>query len=279
MPPFVVFSGVEALLNDQRAAKFDDAEPVVALLASRGVPLVLCSGRTRAELEYVQQGIGIADPFICEHGAAVFVRNGYFPSQLLGGSRPVREYAALEFGRPYTDVVDAVHEAAMKARAQIVSFAEMSIVEVAAAWGVPPLRARLAKLRDYEEGFRVIDGNQAARTRLWRQLQVAHLACVSDGIFDFAGPPVDLASGVQWLSTLYRRAHGRTVTIGLGDRSHHVPLLRRVDVPIIVGSEPEVTRRLFADVPNATLAVHRRRSNLVDLIAAVLERQSWIAAS
>ena len=50
-------------------------------------------------------------------------------------------------------------------------------------------------------------------------------------------------------------------------------------MPIIVRAEPDVTRQLFAAVPNATLAVHRRHSNLADLIAAVLERQSWNAAS
>jgi len=275
-PSFVVFSGVRSLRLELDAAA-DNL--VVEFLAARKIPLVLCSGRTRAELEYVQNQIGMVHPFIAEHGAAVFVRNGCFPDQLLGGARTVGDYSVLEFGRPYCDVVDAVQRAAAKARATVVSFSQMSIDEVAPACGVTPLKARLAKLRDYEEAFRVANDDGPARQRVRRHLQWAQMSWVQEGAFDFAGSPVDLGVGSQWLTALYRRARGPTVTIGLADQFHHLPFLRRVDVPIIVPTNQLVARQLLAIVPRATLAMTSQASTIRNLLAAVLERHHWTAAS
>ena len=43
-----------------------------------GVPLVLCSSKTRAEIEAIQRRIGIADPYITENGGAIVAPPGYF---------------------------------------------------------------------------------------------------------------------------------------------------------------------------------------------------------
>jgi len=269
----VVFAGVGCLGLDPDAHRAGG--DALGLLSARGVPLVLCSGRTRAELEYLQHRIGMAHPFICEHGAAVFVRTERFPGQSFDAVRSSGPYAVLEFGRRYVDVVAGVRRAALKARASIVTFSEMSIAEVASACGVTLLRARLAKLREYGEAFRVLDdGDGVARRRLWRQLHSAQLACVADGAFDFAGPPIHLGIGAQWLMGLYRRTLGPIVTIGIGDRFHHGPLLRAVDVPIVVSRDAATVRQLIAAVPRA---IELADGDLATLLAAVLDRQSWFA--
>ncbi len=273
---FVVFSSVGSFGLDVDAG--NGALNAVEVLRSRNVPLVLCAGRTRAELEYLQQQIGVTDPFISEHGAAVFVPHGYFPDELLNGSRRRGEYAVLEFGRPYSHVVAAVHRAAARARASIVNFSGMSIADVATACNTSLLKARLAKLRDYEEAFLVLDDDREARARVWRQLQSAQLACIHEGRFDYAGRAVDLGVGAQWLIALYRRAFGPVLTIGVGDQPHHAPLLRRVDIPIVVPRD-DFSQDLVSAVPRAAVAIDASRAGLSDLLATILGRHSWIPAS
>ena len=39
---------------------------------------MICSSKTRAEIEYYQEKIGIADPFISENGGAIYIPQGYF---------------------------------------------------------------------------------------------------------------------------------------------------------------------------------------------------------
>lgn len=276
----VVFSGVESLLIDRLATTFEHAATVVDLLERRGVPLVLCSGRTRAELEYVQQRLGIVHPFICEHGAAACAPLDYFGTDDLLAGRTVAGCRALEFGRPYRDVVEALHRLAARVRVGIVSFSEMSVHEVAEDAGVPLLQAQLAKLRDYEEPFRLLSHDVAGRGRLRRALQTVNIGCVSDGRYDYAGAPVDVGIGVQWLTALYRRAHGAVVTVGIGDKLHHRSLLCRVDVPVIIDRGDAVTRELSSAVRRATLCnIDGDSGALADLIAALLENPAPLGAA
>lgn len=275
-PQRIIFAGVRCLGWDS-AARLGPCSGVAQFIAARHVPLVFCTGRTRAEVEHIQHHLGIADPFICEHGAAVFVRNDYF-GESLQGVRRVGEYLVLEFGRPYTEVAAAVQRAAARVRARIVGFSEMSIADVAVACDVPLLSARLAQLREYEEAFRVVDDDATKRRLLRQQLQAAQLSCVSEGAFDFAGPSVDLGVGAQWLIALYRR-QGPIITVGIGDQLHHAPLLRRVDMPIIVPRDEVTTRQLNAAVPRARIVDPTDGRRLVDMLAPVLGPPSWSAAS
>lgn len=267
---FVVFSGVSPLSDERRVIDRDSA--VLRLLADRRIPLVLCSGRTRAELEFVQQTAGLADPFVVEHGGAAFAPDGYFPDRLMDGTRRLVRCAVMEFGRPYAQVVELLRRASARARVEVVGFSEMSVDEVAAECGLTPLQARLAKLRDYEEAFRILDPTDGARARLWRALQSAQLGCLTEGRLDFVGAPVDLAVGVQWLASLYRRAAGPLVTIGVGDQPHHVPMLRRVDVPILASRDPATVARLSAALPRGRTAGLERGAALADVIGSLLEQ-------
>lgn len=74
----VVFSNVDGVLRAPHTQAFTTAAAVLKQLSFDDTALVLCSGKTRAELECVQQRLVITQPFICENGGAVIIPNGYF---------------------------------------------------------------------------------------------------------------------------------------------------------------------------------------------------------
>src|SRR6185503_17372638 len=86
--PIVVFSD-----PDQRAV--GEAARALAALGRAAVSLVLCSSKTRAEVETIQQALGIHHPFVCESGAATFVPAGYFPFDV-PQARDLAGYQAVE---------------------------------------------------------------------------------------------------------------------------------------------------------------------------------------
>jgi predicted mannosyl-3-phosphoglycerate phosphatase (HAD superfamily) len=100
--PVVVFTDVDGILYDPHARSFDHVGTLLDRLEQREAPLVLCSQKSHVELERVRYLLGIDDPFIAEHGAAVFVPDGYFGEGLpaaheVGGYRvvePVRSKVA-----------------------------------------------------------------------------------------------------------------------------------------------------------------------------------------
>ena len=214
----VVFADIDGVLGDQHGgAFFADAAATLKPLRRDDVPLVLCSRRTRAEIEAIQQRIGIRHPFVCEGGGAVFIPGDYFGFNV-SGVRDLAGYHAVEYGRPYAEVVEILHRTADRLGIDIIGFSDMSVEEVARDCHVPLLEARLAKLLEYGERFRVLDSNESTRSRLVRGLNATRLRCVTGRRYDYVGAPVDTSTGVTLLCRLYQYADEGVFTVGIGGR-------------------------------------------------------------
>lgn len=238
-PSVVVYSDVDRVLVDPHKPPFARAAAALKELAPDEMALVLCSGKTRAEIEYVQEKLGINHPFICENGGAVLIPDGYFRFDVTS-SRSVPGYQAVEFGRAYSDVIEILHRTADDLRIQVVGFSDMSIEEVARECRLPMLHARLAKLREYEEPFRLLSPSSAAWSRLCKVLQGASLRCTRGEDFHRVGAPVERSVGVNLLNSLYRRAGGAVTTVGVTRTMHEDNLVPLVDYPIMVADEDTV---------------------------------------
>jgi mannosyl-3-phosphoglycerate phosphatase family protein len=234
--PVVVFSDVDGVLCDPHTPAFADAARALSSLAPSSASLVLCSKKTRAEVESIQQALGIHHPFVCESGGAAFVPTGYFGFDL-PHAREVAGYQAVEFGRGQREILPALRRAARRAGVDMVAFSDLSVDEVARHCQLSLLQARLAKLLEYGERFRVCDRRANARRRLFDALQALRLRCVAGEHYDYVGAPVENSVGVALLRTLYQRAHGAVVTVGLADAQADDNVLHLVDRRVIVGDE------------------------------------------
>jgi mannosyl-3-phosphoglycerate phosphatase family protein len=213
----LVFSDADRVLTHAAAASLAEAAGVLRQLDEDDVPLVLCSSKTRAEIEYIQQGLGLRQPFVSEAGGAVFIPAGYFPFDV-PGARRIAGYDAVEFGRPSLDVIAALRRIAARERVSAVGFSDMSVEEVARACGLPLLQARLAKLREYSECFRIAEPDDLARRRLLKALEAARLRCVTGEPFDQVAAGADSVLAVAMLRAFYMRARGDLITVGADAR-------------------------------------------------------------
>jgi mannosyl-3-phosphoglycerate phosphatase len=229
----IVFTDLDGTLLDHRDYSFGAASDALARIEQAGVPLVLCSSKTRVEIERLRKLLANVHPFIVENGAAVFIPPGYFPFVVPGAVK--REgYLVLEFGRPYEEVVDLLHRTAADLGLTIVGFSDMSAQEIADACGLSLVDAQLARLREYDEPFRLVAGGSRSRDRLSRALRRAGLQCVRGGRFDHATGCADKGTSVAALREVYRRVDANVLTVGLGDSMNDLPLLREVEIPVIV---------------------------------------------
>lgn len=258
-PSVVVFSRLDpAVLDDSTRAR-ETLREGLGRLAARGIPVVVGSRATRAEVELLREELGLTDPFIAENGAAVFVPRGYFPFPLpASGMRS--GYHTFERSIAHDAVVRALRRAASQARVSVVGFSDMSISEVARETGLTLLQARLAKLREYDEPFRVLDQEAAARARLLKTLRGAGLHVWSEGRFDHAVGSADMGACVGLLRGLYARRRP-LVTVGVGTADADLDLLKRVDVPVLV---PAGTRRGPVAVTRAVPGARMARSSSPD---------------
>lgn len=226
----VVFADVEPLI-DEGAPAWSAAGDTLRAIAAKGLPLVFCSSRTRAEIEYVQAVLGAWQPFVCENGAAVVVPRGVFAAAV-PGARRVDGCEVVSFGPPYGEVVTALTAAAGALGIGLRAFHQMSVAEIAQATGLSAAAAARARRRAHAEPFRFESDDPRDRERLADALEARGLRLASGARFDCAGPAVDEGRGIALVRELFERELGRVLTVGIGDPLRDEALLDQVDVPI-----------------------------------------------
>lgn len=269
----LIVSDLDGTLLDAATYSMEPALPAIERLRKSGVPLVLCSSKTRAEIEAVMARLGMDQPFICENGGAVYLPQGFVPdAEAVGKYATVGNRVRIELGRPYREIVAILREVADARGVRVVGFADMSIADIERDCGLPPLDAQLAKLREYDEPFRLPDADAAAAGRLLRALHQRGLRTVAGGRYYHATGGTDKGVAVGVVRTLFGRQGGRIVTVGLGDAMNDVPLLEAVDVPIIVRSETDgTTARLRRAVPSASVTDQPGPAGWAVAVAHVLD--------
>jgi mannosyl-3-phosphoglycerate phosphatase family protein len=250
----VIITDLDGTLLDERTYTPGPAAAVIARILAAGVTLVCCSSKTRAEIEALQPTLGLSGPFICENGGALWVPE-HWPARRPAPDAGRSRWQRIELGRPYGEVVAIVRKAAASAGVGVQGFADMSVLEVAGFCGLTPLQAQLAKIREYDEPFRVLDADDPARLRFMRQLRRDGLTVTEGGRFFHASGDTDKGRAVRALRSLFPDPQ-ETVFAGLGDALNDERLLHEVDIPIIVRREdPAQTRRLAHAVPGASITI------------------------
>lgn len=228
----LVFSDLDGTLLDHRTYSFEPARPALRLLREKGVPLIICSSKTRAEIELIRADLVNSDPFICENGGAVFIPEGYF-AQELPSARKTSGYLVIEFGTPYLRLRQVISELQERMSGQIRAFGDMTVEEVSKRTGLSPREAALAKRREYDEPFVLTDLSYLETVR--DATEVAGLKIVEGGRFFHLTGENDKGKAVRLLRTIYAKETGRSQkTIGLGDSPNDLPLLENVDFPVLV---------------------------------------------
>lgn len=244
-PPLVLFSDLDGTLLDHETYSFDAARPALDRLRRDGVPLVLCSSKTRSEIERLRMAMSNDHPFVSENGGAVFIPHGYFPFEL-DGAEGRGTYLVVPIGARYPELVRALAAASEKSGVPVRGFAQMSDEDVAAATGLPLEQARLARQREFDEPFEILAPSRSGE--LLAAIEREGQRWTAGGRFHHILGASDKAVAVRLLTALYRRHLGAVRTVGLGDAPNDAGFLAEVEVPILIDS-PRVAA-LRSRIPN-----------------------------
>jgi mannosyl-3-phosphoglycerate phosphatase len=240
---------------------------MLEMLARERITLIFCSQRTRAQVESTRQAFGIFHPFVTESGGAVFLPERYFGSRV-ENTRSVGGYEAIEFATHYDVIVEALRRAADRLGIGVLGFSDMSVEQVARECGLSLLEARLAKLREYGEPFRLLSANPVAERRLFRLLESTGVNCRRGGDFHMATAATGPQAAIALLATLYRVAFGSVLTAAAGEGIGRSDLLPFVDAPfdpIVLNQEDPSAgliwlERIVHESDNARAAQHAARA-------------------
>ncbi len=228
---YLVFSDLDGTLLEHFSYSFVPALPGLALLKEKGIPLILCSSKTRSEMMEVRQRLGVEHPFVTENGGGVFIPRGYPLPEQAGES--MREgYRVIVLGLGRDDILKAFRELGRKYT--IRGFSEMDSSEVVERTGLPPTQAAMAMDRDFSEPFLFLD-EQKKLVHLEHDACDRGLAVTRGGRFyHLMGSGSDKGRAVKTLIGLYTRQMGSVTTVAIGDSRNDLPMLLSVDLPFLV---------------------------------------------
>jgi mannosyl-3-phosphoglycerate phosphatase len=244
----VVVSDLDGCLLDEESYSYEAARPALDALRRAGVPLVLCSSKTRAEMEPLHRELGLSHPYVVENGGALVVPRG---APGLRPSEAGRGGFVTAFGTARPALVSALTKIAAETGVRLRGFASLSAEDVAGLTGLALEQARLAREREYDEPF-LLDGGEAGLAAVREAAERCGLTVTRGGrFFHLLGAGSDKGRAARRVLELYA---GHPVSAALGDSANDLPLLRVVDRPILV---PRPSGELDADLRRALPAAAR----------------------
>ena len=248
---YIIFSDLDGTLLDHDTYAYTETLEALRLIKDQKIPLILCSSKTRLEIEWYRKRLGLQDPFISENGAAIFIGKEMVAVHdvpfVTHGS-----YKVIELGTPYQSIKKSFAGIKTETGLNLFGFSEMSVAQVAEFTGLSPDMAALAHARDYSEPFLFMEEENRVAV-LEEAVHKRGLKITRGGRFYHLIGDSDKGEAVRILKKLYNKAGSPTISIGLGDSLNDVPMLENVDVPVLVKKKngryescPRLKKMVFA---------------------------------
>jgi len=228
----ILFTDLDGALLDATTYRHDVTRSALDRLREYAVPLIICTSKTKAEVEPLRREIDNHDPFIVENGGALYIPDGYFKDPLTG-STGRDGYRVVELGIAYPRVRKALRRIEKMVGATLIGFGDMTAEDIVRVTGLARPDAERARQREYDEPF-LIDGSPMSLEGVREAAQQLGLAVLPGGRFHLLVGGIDKGRACQFLIEHYRNEWGEVTTAGIGDSLNDWPMLQVVDRPFLV---------------------------------------------
>lgn len=235
-PQPIFFTALDGGLQGSVTRSFEEMKPVLEFVKQERIPLILCSSMTRAEIGPWREKLEVFDPFVSENGGGAFIPYDSVALHELQTVFPrvqiTNGYYVLVLGIPRAVLAGTLDM--IKAEGfEVKALKDMDVTEVMQLTGLNRHEAARTMRRDFEEPFLFSsDGN--SMKRLSASIQNKGLQCTPRGPFYHLTGRNDMGKAVALLSKLYERRFGSVLTIGIGESRQDLPMLEKVNVPVLV---------------------------------------------
>lgn len=215
----LVFTDLDGTLLDHADYSYEAARPALEFLQREGIPLVLCTSKTAAEISSMRQ-----DPAL--HDCTAIVENG---AGILRAGAQVAEPAATH--QQLMQLVDRLPE---DIRAGFSGFSSWSPQTLMEHTGLDPDKARYARQRDYSEPG-LWQGSDSSRRQFIDALESLGIRAQQGGRFLTLGFANNKADRMMEIVDEQRLQSGSDViSVALGDAANDIEMLERADFGIVI---------------------------------------------
>ncbi|MDP7180242.1 MAG: mannosyl-3-phosphoglycerate phosphatase [Candidatus Woesearchaeota archaeon] len=227
----IIFTDLDGTLLDYKDYSYDEAEEGLELIKRESIPLIICSGKTRLEIELYRKKLGNKHPFISENGGGVFIPKGYFEFEFDFDSSD-EDYFIIKLGLSHDELISKIK--GLKEKVSFEGFSDMSVEEISNSTGLPLNQAELAKKREFSEPIKI---NSDEVEMFKEEVEKLGLKQTHGGRFYHIMGGSDKGKAVKILIELFRKKFGEMESVGIGDSRNDFRMLDNVDKAYMVKKE------------------------------------------
>lgn len=224
----IVFTDLDGAMLDEYYS-YGTVKETIRKIKENKIPIIICTSKTRAEIEIYTRELDIKDPFISENGGAIFIPKGYFEFDF-DHSKEDDDYFIIELGTRADKLIEVMKK--IKKFYKVKCFHDMTTEELSRDAALPPERAEKAKLREYDEAFKLVDRH--AEEHIKQLVKEAGLQFVEGTRYWHIHGNNDKGKAVSILCDLFRKKFDEIKTIGIGESPNDFPMLDTVERPYLV---------------------------------------------
>jgi mannosyl-3-phosphoglycerate phosphatase len=219
----LVFTDLDGTLLDHGSYSFEAARPALDLLKERGIPVILASSKTEAEMRPIADAIGIAHPMIVENGAGVVG----LPSESAGTDD--------NSSSPYKRLRAILRDLPKELSACFEGFGDWDAEEVSRKTGLSHASAVLARQRRFSEPG-LFSGTDGQKQAFLDFLDRRGFTAVQGGRFFTLMPKTSKAERMAEVVAHYQSLGKPVRTVALGDAPNDLAMLEAADCGIIIAN-------------------------------------------
>lgn len=228
----IIFTDLDGTLLDKKTYQPGPALKSLNKCRKLNIPVVFVSGKSRAEIEPIRKELNNDLPFICENGGGLYIPIENFPD--LKGFAKNGKYWCWRSDQTIDTLRKILYESSAKTGVEVKSFYQMTASEVARLTGLSKKQSELAKLREFDEPFILIDPTMDKLDALKKVIIKRGCRYTSGGYLHHITGAFDKGQTLSLLKNAYYDKHPQTQFAGIGDAYNDLPMLRLVDYPFLV---------------------------------------------
>jgi mannosyl-3-phosphoglycerate phosphatase len=220
---FLVLTDLDATFLDH-SYSWDEAKPAVARLRELGLPLVLNSSKTVAEMKDLAMELGLQSPLVAENGGLLAIPNEH-----------TGDYSLQIRGLPRKEILEVAHGLRSQMGYKFQGFADWSDQELAERSGLSIIQSQRSLARLATEPF-LWEESESLRLEFADQLSIQGIRMLRGGRFWHLMGASDKADGSASVLEYYQQLEPDTEwqVIALGDSANDTAMLEAADIAVVI---------------------------------------------
>jgi len=232
---WLIVTDLDGTLLNHHDYSFKEALSTLAKLEDHGIPVIINSSKTAAEIEQLRRELNNTTPFIVENGSGVLIPKTYFKDRP-EGCEEWGDYWEIILGKPRAELLERLSKIPEPLKHCYQSYTESTIDDVMLMTGLSKREAMASMDRRYTEPLKWSD-TTAKKSEFYQAIRKQHLHHTEGGRFIHLMGQTNKGSAMTWLSRYHAKQYKKNIRIvALGDAANDIDMFTAADIAAVIKS-------------------------------------------